>query len=83
MDSVQMSGIGEHLVNHWVDVIAGATFLGIASHALASFPPSSNKYVTWLLGVLQYAVGQRLQGSNNMGATQQMQQSAGKDEATK
>ena len=52
-----------HLVGNWDDMLAGATILGIISHAVSNFPVPENKYGKWLLGTIQYAVGQRLQAS--------------------
>lgn len=48
-----------NLVNHWDDMLLGATAIGIVSHAVNNFPQPQNKYAQWLLGVVQYAVGQR------------------------
>lgn len=57
--STVLSDPEHHFFAHWDDMVFGATILGIISHAVNSFPPSENKYINWLLGVIQYAVGQR------------------------
>jgi hypothetical protein len=54
---------------HWppsVDILTGATLMGALAHALDTFPPPTNKYWQWLLGCLQWFVGQRVKGSNNI-----------------
>jgi hypothetical protein len=48
-----------NLTVHWDDMLFGATILGIISHAVSSFPPSGNPYINWILGIVQFAVGQR------------------------
>ena len=48
-----------NFTSHWDDMLFGATILGIIAHAVQSFPPSNNPYINWLLGIIQFAVGQR------------------------
>ena len=55
-----------HFTSHWSDMITGATILAIVAHAVQSFPPPTNPYGQWALGVVQFAVGQRLRASNTM-----------------
>lgn len=54
---------------HYQDVIsflAGSTVIGIIAHAVDTFPTPDNKYGQWLLGTVQFIVGQRLKGSNTV-----------------
>lgn len=44
----------------------GATVFAIIAHAVNTFPTPDNKYGTWLLGILQFAVGQRIAGANTL-----------------
>jgi hypothetical protein len=60
----EVSHVGGHMLNHWQDVIAGATFLGIVAHAVNSFPTPDNPYGQWLLGIIKFAVGQRVSAAN-------------------
>lgn len=53
---------------HLVFALSGATALGIVSHAVNTFPVPKNKYGQWLLGVVQYTVGQRLNASKTFAA---------------
>ncbi len=62
--STEVSHVGGHLLSHWQDVLAGATFIGIVAHAVNSFPTPKNPYGQWFLGVIKYAVGQRVSAVN-------------------
>lgn len=53
-------------VFHYRDLLEGAAALAIVAHAVNSFPTPVNKYGSWLLGVVQFAVGQRIAGANTM-----------------
>jgi len=64
--AVGLADVATHLWDHWGDVFAGATALGIAAHALNSFPVPQNKYGQWILGILQFAVGQRFRAANTI-----------------
>lgn len=61
-----IGGAVDHLWDHWGDVLTGATAVGIVAHAVNSFPTPTNKYGSWLLGVIQFAVGQRYVGQNTI-----------------
>lgn len=50
--------------DHMLSALAGATVLGIVAHAVNTFPTPTNKYGAWALGVVQFAVGQRVAASN-------------------
>ena len=56
----------QHFASNWDDVLFGATAVGIVAHAVSSFPTPANKYGVWFLGVVQYAVGQRMRASNTL-----------------
>lgn len=38
--------------------------MGLAGHAVNTFPTPENKYGQWLLGVIKFAVGQRISALN-------------------
>jgi hypothetical protein len=55
-----------HLAEHWGDVLAGASVVGLVAHAVNTFPTPDNAYGAWLLGVIQFAVGQRVASKNTL-----------------
>ncbi len=54
-------------------LLTGGVAFGIIAHAVQTFPTPENKYGAWLLGAIQYAVGQRERALNTL---------AGSDTAT-
>ena len=56
----------QHWASNWDDLLAGAAALGIAAHAVNTFPTPQNKYGAWLLGTIQYIVGQRIAAANTL-----------------
>ena len=61
MDSL-LSGWGLHLALFF----GGAAGLSLVAHAVNTFPTPTNKYGAWALGVVQYAVGQRVVAKNTL-----------------
>jgi hypothetical protein len=55
-------GLSEHIVLF----LSGSTALGIIAHAVNTFPTPKNIYCQWLLGLIQFIVGQRTQGNRTM-----------------
>jgi hypothetical protein len=57
-------------MNHFYELLtgflAGGTAFGIIAHAVNTFPTPENKYGAWLLGSIQYAVGQRVSAKNTL-----------------
>lgn len=51
---------------HWQSALEGLATSAAIAHAVNTFPTPKNKYGAWLLGVLQYAFGQRVAGVNTM-----------------
>lgn len=49
-----------------ISFLAGSTVIGILAHAVNTFPTPANKYGQWLLGTIQYIVGQRVVASNTI-----------------
>jgi hypothetical protein len=47
-------------------VLSSATVFGVIAHAVQSYPTPQNKYGAWLLGAIQYAVGQRERAMNTL-----------------
>ena len=45
-------------------LFSGATALALVGHAVNSFPTPQNIYGQWLLGVIKFAVGQRISAVN-------------------
>jgi hypothetical protein len=51
---------------HIVMFLSGSTAMGIVAHIVQTFPTPKNKYWAWLVGSIQYAVGQRERAENTM-----------------
>ncbi len=49
---------------HFVTFFAGSTALGIVAHAVNTAPTPKNVWGQWLLGVIKFAVGQRISAMN-------------------
>lgn len=49
---------------HAVTFFSGMTFLGIVAHAVNTFPTPASQYGQWFLGIVKYAVGQRISAMN-------------------
>ncbi len=47
-------------------LFSGATALALVGHAVNSFPTPKNVYGQWFLGVIKFAVGQRISAMNAM-----------------
>lgn len=56
----------QHAIDHWGDLLAGGTAIGLLGHAVNTFPTPTNKYGSWFLGVIQWAVGQRVAAGNTL-----------------
>lgn len=52
------------LGNHAGTFFSGAAGFGLLAHAVTTFPTPVNKYGAWLLGVIQWTVGQRIAAAN-------------------
>jgi hypothetical protein len=55
-----------NLAEHLTIFLGGATTMGIIAHAVQTFPVPKNAYGAWLLGVIQFAVGQRERSKNTL-----------------
>ena len=53
-------------LTHVLVFLSGSTALGIVGHAVNTFPTPSSKYAAWLLGVIQFTVGQRVAAKNTL-----------------
>ena len=49
-------------------ILGGVTAMGILAHAVNTFPQPSSPMGKWILGCVQFAVGQRLQAQTTMSA---------------
>lgn len=58
--------IGQNAWEHVQIFLTGATVLGIVGHMVQTFPTPQNKYAQWLLGSVQYIVGQRIRAMNTL-----------------
>lgn len=48
----------------WDNFLYGATVLAIIAHAVNTFPTPGNAYGQWFLGIIKFAVGQRVSAMN-------------------
>src|SRR5438552_17542148 len=57
-----------HLIEHWGDVLVGAasavTVWNIIAYAVNSMPTPSGVWGQWALGIIKFAVGQKLSAIN-------------------
>ena len=58
--------LAQNAWEHLQIFISGATVLGIVAHMVQTFPTPENKYAQWLLGSIQYIVGQRIRAMNTL-----------------
>lgn len=56
-----MEPVFSHPGMHVVMFLAGSTAAGLIGHAVNTFPVPNSPIGKWLLGVIQFAVGQRIQ----------------------
>lgn len=61
-----MDSVLGNFFEHAIIFVAGGTALGIVAHAVNTFPTPTNKYGAWLLGTVQFAVGQRVAARNTL-----------------
>lgn len=54
------------ILTHITSFLGGAATLSLIAHGVNTFPTPNNKYGAWLLGLIQYAVGQRVAAKNTM-----------------
>lgn len=54
----------DSIYSHIIIFLSGSTAVGIVAHAVNTFPTPQNKYGSWLLGLVQYTVGQRVAAKN-------------------
>lgn len=54
------------LFTHVIYFLSGSTALGIVAHGVNTFPTPKNPYGQWLLGWLQFIVGQRVAARNTL-----------------
>lgn len=64
-----MIEIIQHIFGNWDDVLAGAVLWSIIGHMVNTFPTPENKYASWFLSTIQYAVGQRDRAKSNGNGT--------------
>lgn len=48
----------------WDNFLYGMTLVGIVAHSVNTFPTPKNVYGQWLLGIIKFAVGQRISAMN-------------------
>lgn len=60
----------EPLFSHWgehIGLLMGGGFaMSAIAHGVNTFPTPENKYGAWLLGLIQYIVGQRVAAKNTL-----------------
>lgn len=64
MTDAVFTNLGEHVSIF----LAGSTALGIIAHAVNTFPQPTSPVGKWLLGLVQYMVGQRMQAQQTISA---------------
>jgi hypothetical protein len=67
-----MDSLLGNFMEHAAIFLAGSTGLGIVAHAVNTFPTPTSKYGAWLLGTIQYVVGQRVAAANTLQGKQTM-----------
>lgn len=58
-----------HFTHGWtvlVSMLSGSTATAFLAHLVQTFPTPDNKYGQWLLGGLQFLVGQRERAANTV-----------------
>lgn len=50
--------------------LSGSATLSLVAHAVNTFPTPKNPYGAWALGVVQFAVGQRIVAKNTLSGAQ-------------
>lgn len=53
-------------IHQIVEFMSGATVFGIIAHAVNTFPTPKSPLGGWALGVIQFAVGQRIAAKNTL-----------------
>lgn len=66
-------------LEHTILILSGSTALAMLGHAVNTFPTPKNPYALWLLGVIQFMVGQRTQGKQTLGVLEDANNSAKKE----
>jgi len=54
-----------HLAGNWDDMLAGAFGWALLGHMVNTIPPTPSPWARWLVGGLQFAVGQRDKAKQN------------------
>src|SRR5271156_3846913 len=55
---------------HFLVFISGSTTFGVIAHAVATYPTPKNVYGQWILGIIKFAVGQRISAVNAVNGLQ-------------
>lgn len=58
--------MGHWIASNWIPIIASSTATAIIGHAVNTFPTPVNRYGQWFIGVIQFAVGQRVASANTL-----------------
>lgn len=68
--------------NAWEHVqifFSGSVFLGIVAHAVQTVPTPKSPFWQWVLGIAQFAVGQRYRAANTIAGEGTLTQPVNKD----
>ncbi len=71
-----MQNVLQHVADHWGDYLSGGLAISALGHAVSTFPVPQNVYGRWLLGTIQFIVGQRIQATATKEGTTLQQQVA-------
>lgn len=58
-----MDPVFNNLSEHITIFLAGSTAMSLIAHAVNTFPVPTSQFGKWLLGLIQFAVGQRLEAT--------------------
>lgn len=58
--------VGQNAWEHIQIFLTGSTVLAFVAHMVQTIPTPENKYAQWILGGVQWLVGQRIRANNTL-----------------
>jgi hypothetical protein len=58
--------MGHWIASNWIPILASSTATALIGHAVNTFPTPINRYGQWFIGVIQFAIGQRVAAQNTL-----------------
>jgi hypothetical protein len=71
--------VGQNGWEHFQIFLTGSTALAFVAHMVQTIPPSDNKWFNWLLGGVQWLVGQRIRAANTLAGEGTLTKSVDRD----